>query len=235
MRKLLIVLSMIGMLLVSCKGEDPGPGYYTLLDLEGIDAPGNDIWIITDEDGSQKFQPLREKLDGLKGSGRQITVILPNMTRFPGISFATFSYGGQRLPWDLSSLVSVQLPRADTIGQWAFYGTKGLQSVLAPEAKIVYKDVFNRTGVDELYLPKVQTIYGSLGPFLHLKQLTLATQTDKPIEVNGGYNFPVIHWWYGYEEGSQECELTIGKAEAAFVEGNYYRGCGPFKSIRVVE
>ncbi len=235
MRKLLIVLSMIGMLLVSCKGEDPGPGYYTLLNLEGIDAPGNDIWIITDEDGSQKFQPLREKLDGLKGSGRQITVILPSMKLLPGGAFAGRFISGEYMPWDLSSIISVQVPQANRIGSWAFYGTKGLQSVLAPEALIVERYAFDDTAIDKLYLPKVQTIYGSLGPFLHLKQLTLATQTDKPIEVNGGYNFPVIHWWYGYEGGSQECELTIGKAEAAFVEGNYYRGCGPFKSIRVVE
>ena len=84
-------------------------------------------------------------------------------------------------------------------------------------------------------MPKVQTIDGSLGPFIHLKHLTLATQIDKPIEVKDGDNSKLIHWWYGYEEGSQECELTIGKAEAAFVDGNYYRGCGPFKSIRIVQ
>lgn len=257
---------------------------YTIEELEDIPEDLN-TWVITDAvDANTGLSDLRDKLRGVV---RPIWLVLPNAT---SIGLNAF-YIDNNNP--VSSLVSVSLPKAETIGNGAFRNCAKLESVSFPVAKTIGNTVFQDckalTVVDlpaatkigssvfrlcsnlfsvsfpvaevvgdnafrgcasllsvslpiakiiekealkgcssstSISLPMAEKIGDSA--FDNCKLLTMleiGTSNPEALVSVGATLFGTVN--------TKNIDLKVGTAESTYVDGETWRGYGPFKSITV--
>lgn len=110
-------------------------------------VPNADIWVVTDSEISSKdsYTGLKDALDAANTAGRTIEVVFPNLTTVVASAFNSFSSLtsislpvaitlGERNFYSCSSLTSISTPKATDFGDYAFYNCSSLTSISLPAA-----------------------------------------------------------------------------------------------------
>ena len=116
--------------------------------------PHVQTWIITDSGNTattKNFSKLRDLLN--EATNNTITLVFPNITAIPNGAFFT------EYPNENQSIISVNAPQAETIGNAAFRKCKGLKSIDFPKAKTIGSMAFSSTtALTNINLPEATSI-----------------------------------------------------------------------------
>ncbi len=135
---------------------EPEAEEYTLDNIPSDIADVYSDEIVVTDGGSDfsetDFADLRDLVEAFAGSGRQITLTLPNMEAVP---YSAMSGKGR----DFSALVALNAPKVKSFEEMSFYACRSLASINIPEATSIGKIAFAYTAITEISLPKVTTVH----------------------------------------------------------------------------
>lgn len=132
-------------------------------------TPSGDRWIITDADATAvdkaAFAGLRAVLKSLSQGGRKIEIIMPNIVTIPDDAFDAFN------GMSSEAFVSISLPKATVIGNYAFFERASLTSINLPMVETIGEyALYDCASLTSINLPMVETI--EVNGFSGCKSLT---------------------------------------------------------------